>query len=208
MNDNDNFPLEIPPASSDSSLDRILKIAADLFATHGYHATSMSDLERETGLGRGALYYHITSKEELLFEVISRYLRRLIETGDQLLATQMSAEERLRKLSRHVMRAVSNHLSELTVCFREVHSVIGVRRVELLNLHRQYEQIWADVLKAGEVENSFRPTDSLMVKALLGMHHYSYLWMRPGGPRSPEDIAEYFCDLVMPGLSLRTESVA
>lgn len=191
---------ELEPISGDSSRERVFKIAAELFASRGFHATGISDLERATGLGRGALYYHINSKEELLFEVTSRYLHHLIKVGAQLLETPMPAEQRLRELSRAVMQNVVDHLPELTVCFREIHSVVGERRVELLDLHKQYEQIWAETLRIGVAEKVFRTADPLVVKALLGMHHYSYLWIRPGGPRTPEDIADFFCDLVFPGL--------
>lgn len=191
---------KMTPDGQMSNRDRILRTAAELFASKGFHATGMSDLEKATGLGRGALYYHISSKDELLFQVTSRYLLELIDFGKNLLATEMPAEQRLRQLSRGVMRATVEHLAELTVCFREVHSVAGERRMELLELHRIYEQIWADVLKAGVEEGVFRTADSLTVKALLGQHHYSYLWLRPGGSRSPEEVADAFCDLNLLGL--------
>ncbi|MGO2392663.1 MAG: TetR/AcrR family transcriptional regulator [Halomonas sp.] len=188
-----------------SNRDRLLRVAAELFATKGFHATAMSDLEKASGLGRGSLYYLISSKEELLFEVTSRYLLELIDFGKTLLATEMSAEQRLRQLSRGVMRAIVEHLAELTVCFREVHSVAGERRMELLDLHRSYEKIWTDVLKAGVEEGVFRTADPLVVKALLGQHHYSYLWLRPGGSRSPEDVADLFCDLTLLGLKVEPD---
>ena len=35
--------------------ERILKIAAQLFSTRGFHATGMAELEKTTGLARGAL---------------------------------------------------------------------------------------------------------------------------------------------------------
>lgn len=187
-------------ANTGGSKERIFKVAAELFATRGFHATGMADLEKATGLGRGALYYHISSKEELLFEIISRYLRELLSEGEALLATPMSAEARFRRYSGVVMTAIVDHLAELTVCFREIHSVVGERQAELLGLHRQYERIWNDILKIGVAEGVFHTADSLAVKAVLGMHHYSYLWIRPGGHRTPEEIASFFCDLTLPGL--------
>ncbi len=180
--------------------ERLLRVAAKLFAANGYHATGMKDLERAAGLGRSSLYYQFSSKEELLFEIITRYLRELIAFGDELLAMDMPAEERLRRLSRGVMGTIARDLSELTVCFREIHSVTGDRRGELLDLHRRYERLWAQTLEAGVKEGVFRTADSLAVKTLLGMHHYSYLWFRPDGPRTPEEVADSFDDLILNGL--------
>ncbi len=49
---------------------RILDIAADLFQTRGYHATSMQDLMQATGVSGGALHHHFPSKKSLALAVI------------------------------------------------------------------------------------------------------------------------------------------
>jgi TetR/AcrR family transcriptional regulator, transcriptional repressor for nem operon len=43
----------------------IVETAADLFNTKGYFGSSMNDLVRETGLEKGGIYNHFSSKEEL-----------------------------------------------------------------------------------------------------------------------------------------------
>lgn len=40
-----------------------------------------------------------------------------------------------------------------------------------------------------------------MVKGLLGMFNYSYLWLTLDGPESPEDIADEFLDTVLVGMN-------
>lgn len=180
--------------------ERLLRVAAELFAANGYHATGMKELEKATGLGRSSLYYQFSSKEEMLFEIVTRYLRELIDYGNDLMSRDMGAEERLRQLSRGVMRTIARDLPELTVCFREVHAIGESRRGELMDLHRRYEQVWTDVLEVGVRDGVFRTSNAVAVKALLGMHHYSYLWFRPDGPRSPEEVADAFVDLFLNGL--------
>ena len=179
---------------------RLLRAAADLFARKGFHATGMSDLEKATGLGRSSLYHYFSNKEEMLFEITTRYVRELIAIGEALLAEDQASEQRLRSFSRAVMRSVAEDLSELTVCFREMHSVTGENRQASLDLHRAYERVWARMLRAGSDHGDFQDTDAITVKAVIGMHHYSYLWLRPDGNRSPEAIADSFCDLILSGL--------
>jgi TetR/AcrR family transcriptional regulator, cholesterol catabolism regulator len=184
----------------ETSRERVLRVATELFATHGYHATGMKDLEKASGLGRSSLYFQFPSKEALLFAIITPYLRELIAFGNELLDTEMPAERRLRELSRGVMQCITENLAATTICFREIHAVTGEHRGELLALHREYEQIWARVLQAGVEEGVFRRADGLAVKALLGMHHYSYLWLRADGSRTPGEIADSFCDLLRDGM--------
>jgi AcrR family transcriptional regulator len=186
--------------------ERVRRVAAELFASRGFHGTGMSELGRAAGLGRGALYHHITSKEELLFDIASRYLRSLVAFGADLVTQDLPPEERLRALSRGVMRTVADHLPELTVCFREAQWVTGERRGELGDLHARYQRVWATVLRMGVDQGAFRCADALTVKALLGMHHYSYLWLRPTGQQTAEDIGDTFTELALNGLRTRVSA--
>jgi TetR/AcrR family transcriptional regulator, transcriptional repressor for nem operon len=48
--------------------ERIIAAAAPIFNQHGYEGTSMQDLMAATGLEKGGLYRHFSSKEELAAE--------------------------------------------------------------------------------------------------------------------------------------------
>ena len=56
---------------------RILDIAAELFATKGYAGTSIRDISEALGVTKAALYYHFTSKEEILTEMLAVPLERI-----------------------------------------------------------------------------------------------------------------------------------
>ena len=61
-----------PKKPQPKSKERIIKAAAELFADRGYHAVGMTDLQKAVNLGRGSLYHHFSSKEELLFDTVHR----------------------------------------------------------------------------------------------------------------------------------------
>lgn len=48
----------------------ILRVATELFNKHGFFATSMQDISDEVGIKKASLYYYVTSKEQLLFEIL------------------------------------------------------------------------------------------------------------------------------------------
>ena len=50
--------------------ERIIQVAAHMFATRGYAATSIRDISEELGLTKAALYYHFTSKEDILHALV------------------------------------------------------------------------------------------------------------------------------------------
>lgn len=180
--------------------ERIFRRAAELFARNGYHATGLAELGEAVGLGRGALYYHIGSKENLLYQISVRHVEQMVAYGEGLLLVRLTAEERFRRLSRQLMRVIADNLPELTVFFREVNSLTGARNEELRLLRDRFEEVWLTILRDGEDQGVFQHADELTVRAVLGMHNYAYLWLDPAGALTPEQIADHFCDVLLHGL--------
>jgi AcrR family transcriptional regulator len=189
--------------------ERLLREAARLFAESGYHGTGVAELERAVGLGRGALYHHMGSKEELLVDISVRHVREMVEVGEEILASDATPPEKLRQLSRRLMRTIAERRAEVTVFFHEVNALTGDARKEVLGQRDRFEEIWRQVIQQGVDEGYFRTGGGLITKGLLGMHNYSYVWMDPDGQCSPEEIADEFSDLILRGLltdKLLTES--
>ena len=58
---------------------RILDAAADLFVHYGYDKTTVSDIAREAGISKGAIYLHFDSKDSLFEALIVREMRTYAE---------------------------------------------------------------------------------------------------------------------------------
>ena len=50
--------------------DQLIAYATTLFATKGYHPTSVADIVGGIGVGKGVFYWYFTSKEELFIEIL------------------------------------------------------------------------------------------------------------------------------------------
>ena len=63
--------------------EAILEAATELMHLKGYQATTLDDVLRESGVGKGNFYYHFKSKEELgyaiLDQVIASFLGRTLD---------------------------------------------------------------------------------------------------------------------------------
>ena len=64
---------------------RILDAAADLFVHYGFDKTTVSDIAREAGISKGAIYLHFTSKDSLFEALMVREMRTYAETWFELL---------------------------------------------------------------------------------------------------------------------------
>ncbi|HEY1090772.1 MAG TPA: TetR/AcrR family transcriptional regulator, partial [Burkholderiaceae bacterium] len=136
---------------------RIVKIAAQLFAQRGYHAVGMSDIQDAVKLGRGALYHHIRSKEDLLYDVTREYITELADSALRLKAEESDPVARLTRLGSVLVHKVASHQAELTVCFRDVQSLSTERCNEVMGWHGRYEQVWRDTMIEGAQTGVFRP---------------------------------------------------
>jgi AcrR family transcriptional regulator len=115
--------------------ERILGAALDLFATHGFEATSTAQIEKAAGLSprSGALYKHFRSKEELLDVALAQRMQEITALPERLdlgpltdlrseltLIAQWGLAElaRERELALIVMKE-GNRLPEFRNAFRE-----------------------------------------------------------------------------------------
>ena len=57
---------------AESTKERILRIALELFARNGYLETSMNDIAGQLGFTKAALYKHYASKQEILDKIVER----------------------------------------------------------------------------------------------------------------------------------------
>ena len=75
-----------------STRDQILEIAYRAFAEKGYNHTSMGAIAEELGITRPALYYHFSSKEDLLLATYEMIDPLINVSADEALGCTEPAE--------------------------------------------------------------------------------------------------------------------
>lgn len=78
-------------ANKPSSQDRLLKAAATVFGSRGYHAARVSDIVAEAGVAQGTFYLHFEGKEAIFLRLIDDFFGGLlVETLGRFPATAMA----------------------------------------------------------------------------------------------------------------------
>lgn len=189
--------------ATETTRERILRTAAELFARKGFHATGVAEIGEAAGVGKGALYHHIKSKEDLLYELTARHVQEGIAKAEEVLHSDASPDEKLRRLTRVQLRTVAESQAEITIFFREQNALTGQRRRKMSALRHRVEDVWREVLQEGVDQGVLRSADPVVVKGILGLINYSFLWFDPHGPLTPEQIADRLTDLVLRGELVR-----
>ena len=88
------------------SRENIEKIALELFAIKGYHATSISQIAEKAGISKGLLYNYYKSKEHLLDSVIMKVFNEIMRIVQ--LSENLPAEKQIEQM---IIQTI-NHLKE------------------------------------------------------------------------------------------------
>ncbi|MFZ0015271.1 MAG: TetR/AcrR family transcriptional regulator [Acidimicrobiia bacterium] len=152
--------------------DDVVRAAGRLFAERGYHGTSMRDLGRELGLLGSSLYSHVSSKQDLLVEVVEEGARLFEESADRARAMEGSARDRLRALiSGHVDIVVDN-IEVARTFLNEAKMLDTGPRSRIVAARDHYEGTFRSVIREGVDEGSIRgdldpKTTSIFILSIL-----------------------------------------
>lgn len=188
---------------------QIYEAAARVFCERGFGQSSMADVAAAMDMTKAGIYHHISSKDELLFGIMSygmdlfeeRVLDRVEQIRDPL--------ERLRATIRgHVLLVTRDRPKEVTVILNEPLSLREDYRAQIDKRKRRYVRFLNQTFRELARKGLTRDVDPRVATfALLGMINWIYQWYGPGGRLRDTEIAEAYIDLFLGGL-LRTPSEA
>ncbi len=181
---------------------QIEDVASTLFSERGYAATTVRDIARALDLQGGSLYAHITSKEDVLWNIVSRAAERFHAAVRPIANGPEPASARLQGMVRAHVRVVTDDIEHAIVFLHEWRFLTPERRAAIARQRDAYEAYFRAVIAEGISEGEFRPADPKMAGlAILGALNGIALWYRAGGRLTADDIAAHFADLFLHGLA-------
>lgn len=191
----------LPKTNGTTRKADVLRAASGLFAQRGFHGTSMSAVAEEAGLQKASLYHWVTSKGDLLFQVLSGALDHLIsETSAIANEETLDFEAKLRRLvAIHSNFAVTN--DDVMQVFRsEAKWLTGQPAREMRGVRRRYLEVYEDLfLAAAERGELVAPAAEIPVYVNLILTMTSYLpqWYRRDGAYSLTEVADLISGLIL-----------
>ena len=105
-------------------------------------------------------------------------------------------------LGRELVDVIHRYPDHVWVFLHEFPALTGERAARFRARRAEYERRVEDVVRAGVESGEFRDVDPwLTARAWLGMHNYTYLWLKPGGRLSARDVARPFADIFLGGIA-------
>ena len=180
----------------------IVTTAAILFAEKGFGSTSLDDIAEVLGVTKGALYYHIKNKEEILRLIYLSVLNVAEEPLRRIVESDLPSAEKLHRAIEHHIEVSADRSPSITVFYREHPHLTGPFAREITLRQKDYERHFERVIEEGIATGAFKAGSDpkILMFGILGMCHWISQWYQPSGRYTPQQIASMFTGMVENGL--------
>ena len=196
-------------APKEAVRESILDATDRLLARYGYRKMTVDDIAGEAGIGKGTIYLHFSSKEEVVLCHIDRIVERLKERLKEIASSQAAVAEKLRRM---LLTRVLFRFDSIQHYTQSLNDLLAALRPGLLSRRAKYfeaeAQIFADVLTEGRKSGAFdfddtHATAHALLQATNGLLPYSLSTTELGEREEVEQRATDVANLMLHGLLSR-----
>jgi AcrR family transcriptional regulator len=197
-------------APKESVRESILDATDRLLARFGYRKMTVEDIAAEAGIGKGTIYLHFSSKEEVVLSHVDRIVDRLKQQHLAVIArSKHTALERIRQM---LLARVLFRFDSIQHYTQSLNDLLAALRPGLLARRARYfeeeAQIFAEVLAEGRASGEFEIQNEMaaaraLLEATNGLLPYSLSTNELGEREEVERRTSAIADLLLHGLLSR-----
>lgn len=197
-------------ATKEETREAILDATERLLARYGYRKMTVEDIAREVGVGKGTIYLHFTSKEEIVLSHVDRIVERVKEQLWAIVRSEATAAIRIRQM---LLTRVLFRFDSIQHYTQSLNDLLAALRPGLLARRAAYfdeeAQIFAQVLNEGLESQEFQFGDALtaaygMLDATNSLLPYSLSTTELGEREEVMERAKVVSGLILQGLLSRS----
>lgn len=192
--------------------EAILDATDHLLARYGYRKMTMDDIAQEVGIGKGTIYLHFASKEEVTLSHVDRIVERLKERLWAIAHTDADVAIRLRLM---LVARVLFRFDSVQHYTQSLNDLLAALRPKLLARRARYfeeeARVFAEVLNEGARARVFNARDTLstafaLLHATNALLPYSLSTTELGEREEIKEKTEHIADLILSGLLRRPDA--
>jgi AcrR family transcriptional regulator len=183
------------------TLERLFDTAATLFRDKGYAATTTREMAAALGIQQASLYYHITSKEDLFYQLCVSSLTHLHSDVESAVNEVQEPLGRICTLIRVHLQTLLVHQCRHIIMLTELRALSNPHHAEVLALRKKYARLVESVLEEAQAAGVVRrdiPSKYLYL-ALLNVLNWAVLWFRRDQELPADRLAGLFTPIYLHG---------
>jgi TetR/AcrR family transcriptional regulator, cholesterol catabolism regulator len=192
--------------STDRKFSKIIAAAAKVFSKTGFEKASIRMVAARARVSLAGIYYHVQSKDELLFLIQYNAFQSIVTELKEKQAALPDGDPvgRLRVLIGNHFDFFLTRIDDLKVCSRELETLTGVFYRRIAEVRREYFKIALDIVTdisgKGKGKGKGKGVDPRTATlCLFGMLNWVYTWYDPAKDTS-ESLCRQFLELYLGGV--------
>lgn len=180
---------------------RLIDAATRSMIAHGVSQTSLAAIAQETGVTRAALYYYVTDRADLVFQVYRRTCELLARGLEEAVQNQTNSADRITAFVLNVLGPDAPDIASIT----EIGILNPADKETIHGLHEGLIARLSSILKQGTQAGELRPMDHEVVArtivSLIGWVPYTCFWAEriSQGPIIRQVVVTLLIDLLING---------
>lgn len=185
-----------------SRKEQILEAALHLFSTKGYMQTSIRDIATKIGVNVATIYYYFSNKEEILYAIIEKRTRRLIEKLREIQTQIADALLALKAMIKfQVLYSLENWEGAKLIVVESEHNLHGECLEKCRRLQRELYLIYLQQIEKLKAEGKARNINSkIAVFSIFGILNWLHRWYKKGEGLEESVIADSIVELFFYGI--------
>ena len=188
-------------SSGKETRERLRALALELFWEKGYRATSTRDLAARLGVKQASLYYHLKSKEELLYDICYSSLLHVIEVVKKSAGAASNPLEALRQVTYAHSKTALELQKQFLVSMSDYRSLSSDCLLQFNIFWSDYERFVGEMFEAGIQSGMVRNdvSNKYHFHFVMSMINWATLWFRPQRELAIEEVARIFSTIHIDG---------
>jgi AcrR family transcriptional regulator len=179
--------------------------AAELMVQNGFGGTSISDIAKAVGMTKAGLYHHISSKQDMLFQIMQHAMNVLEQAAVEPARQVEDPEERLRTIIELHIRAIFVYGSASTVLFSEVHHLDPSQKETIIARVQGYKRFIRETLLEMDDAGKLRDLDiDVATRHILHTIVGVARWYKPGADQGDDHVIKETVDFALSAVSNRS----
>jgi TetR/AcrR family transcriptional regulator, cholesterol catabolism regulator len=190
---------------ADARWHQILAGASEVFRAKGYAQSTLRDVAEAVGIDRASLYYYVSSKEDLLIELVREPLTNIEKRINAILSKPEPPDQMLRNAIVSHLESYEAGWPESFVFLSQNIEELGRSANDFAELAKRYHAALMRIIRDGQHAGVFRADvdASVVMHGILGMCNWVHRWYHPSGRNSLSEIGEMFASMIIDGVRIQ-----
>jgi TetR/AcrR family fatty acid metabolism transcriptional regulator len=194
--------------SADRKRQLIIESAERIFASRGFHDTTIADISNDSGVHEASIFQYFKTKENLIVTVPERHLKETLAGITEHLQGMKGAEPKLRKLMWHQLRDLTINRAYTSILLRNLRTQPAFYKSPAYEMIRKYSAFTSEAIREGVRDGEIDPqVEPIVVLEMIfgAIDSVVLRWLFFNQAYDPTEVADQLCSLIKAAIWRREE---